>query len=56
MSEPITVDVVVMKQHRDFMRVTRFLSALLSSFDDAYSYIVGAKELPSLNEVFSRLC
>ena len=37
-------------------RFARFLPTLLSSFDGARSQILGANELPSLIEVFSRLC
>ncbi|GFS45326.1 hypothetical protein Acr_00g0095500 [Actinidia rufa] len=38
------------------MWVVCFLSSLSPSFDGAQSQILGAKELLSLGEVFSRLC
>ncbi|GFY86734.1 hypothetical protein Acr_05g0003730 [Actinidia rufa] len=55
LSEPMSSDVVVMKQQRESMRVVRFLPSLPSSFDGARSQILGAKELPSLSEIFSHL-
>ncbi|GFZ15681.1 hypothetical protein Acr_25g0000900 [Actinidia rufa] len=38
------------------MWVTHLSFGLLSSFDGAQSQILGAKELPSLSEIFNRLC
>ena len=52
----VSADVTAMKLQCESMRFARFLSALLSSFDGARSQILGAKELPSLSKVFSRLC
>ena len=55
LSKPITADVVAMKQQRESMPVSCFLSAWLSLFDGARSQILGAMKLPSLSKVFSRL-
>ncbi|GFY92733.1 hypothetical protein Acr_08g0011290 [Actinidia rufa] len=50
LSEPITANVVAMKQQHEPMRVAHFLSVLPSLFNGARSQILGAKELPSLSK------
>ena len=50
---PISANIKAMKK-RESMHVTRFLSSLPSSCDSVCSQILGIKELPSLDEVFSR--
>lgn len=54
-SKPISSNVAVMQRQHESMWVGHFLSGLLS-FDGARSQILGSKELPSLSEIFSRLC
>ena len=56
LSGPISSDIAAMEWQRESMWVTRFLFGLPSFFDGARSQILGAKEVPSLSEVFSRLC
>ena len=45
----------VMRHQRESMHVARFLSGLPSSYDPVRSQILGARNLPSLSEVFSHL-
>ena len=56
LSDLIFSDIVATERKLESMWVTRFLSGLPSSFDGARTQILGAKELPSLSEVFSHLC
>ena len=55
MSDPISSDIAAMERQQKYMWVAHFLSSLISSFDGVQPQILGAKELPSLSEVFSHL-
>ncbi|GFY98224.1 hypothetical protein Acr_12g0007650 [Actinidia rufa] len=54
-SESISSDIVVMQRERESIWVACFLYDLPSSFDGARPQILGAKDLPSLSEVFNCL-
>ena len=55
LSGPIFSDIAAMERQQKYMWVAHFLSSLISSFDGVQPQILGAKELPSLSEVFSHL-
>lgn len=53
--EPISSDPQVMERQRVRLEVARFLYGLPPFFDSIRSQLLGKRDLPSLNEVFSRL-